>query len=276
MSAAQAFYADSEGIFSKNGLDVNVQSLNNGAAIGAAMAAGSLDIGFGDVIIIANGNEHGLPFAFLAAGSVTTVAYPSGALIVRGDSSFTDGKSFDGKTIACNAVNTAASVVTRAWVDGNGGDSSTLKFVEIPLPQMIAAVEQGIVAGAYAGEPFYTIATQRGLKVLRFVKGTLAPNFMGSGWFADRSWIAKNRRTASRFAAAMREAAVWANGHWIQSQPILAAALKISPNILQAQQYPVTYGEALRTSEIQPVIDAAVRYGVLARRLRADEIIAQV
>src|SRR5208282_210693 len=44
ISSAQAFYADAENFFKKNGLDVDIQTLNNGATIAAAMAAGSLDV----------------------------------------------------------------------------------------------------------------------------------------------------------------------------------------------------------------------------------------
>lgn len=276
ITAAEAFYAQEMGFFKKHGLDVQAQTMNNGASIAAALAGGSLDIGFADVVSISNAKEHGLPFAYIAPGMINTPSNPFGGLIIRGDSGIVDAKTLNGKTVAVNAVNTASTVSVQAWLDNNGGDSKTLKFIELPLPQMAAAIDQGTVAGGYAGEPFFTMATSHGMKLLVFAKGAVAPTFMGSGWFADTTWIAKNRETATQFAAAMHDAAVWANANRAATEPILTSALKLPADIVHTLNLKPYYGETLRASEIQPVIDAAVKYGALPKPLRADDLIASL
>jgi hypothetical protein len=45
---------------------------------------------------------------------------------------------------------------------GNGGDSSTVNFVEIPFPAMPAALETGRIDAASVAEPFIGVAKKNG------------------------------------------------------------------------------------------------------------------
>lgn len=277
ITAAQAYYAEQMGFFKKHGLNVEIQTMNSGASIAAAVAGGSLDVGFADVVSITNARERGLPFSYIAAGILNTSEFPLSGLLVRADSAARDAKSLNGQTIAVNAVNTFSTVATDAWVDSNGGDSKTLKFIELPLPQMASAVAQGTVQGAFAGEPFFTMAIARGdLRVAMFTKGGIAATYMPSGWFADAGWIQKNKAIAAQFAAAMYDAAVWANANRQAVAPILVSSLKLPEAVARGLSAPPYYGEALRVTDIQPVIDAAVKYGAIQTPFRAQDLIASL
>ena len=83
-SAAEAFYAVDMGFFKKQGLDVELQMMQNGSAIAAAVAGGSLDIGFADTISIATAHARGLPFIYLAPTLLNSYAAPTLAMLVSG------------------------------------------------------------------------------------------------------------------------------------------------------------------------------------------------
>ena len=273
----QAFCAKQMGIFKKHGLEVETQVLGSGAAIAAAMVGGSIDIGFGDPISLANGRLRGFNFAYIAAGFLNSPRYPTTGLLVRQDSGITDGKSLNGKTIGVNAINTLSTVIVQAWADKNGGDARQIKFIEVPFAQMVQDVDQSTVAAAFAGEPFFTIGHNRGLKVLLFQPPVPASTFMASGWFATDSWIAANHDTATAFSAAVREAAIWANANREAAAAIVEKELKLPDGTLHNLTTAPLFGEQLVDVQlIQPILDAAVKYNALAKPVHGSELIAKL
>lgn len=276
IGAALAFIAQQRGYFEKHNLNVELVPMNSGSAIAEAVAGGSLDAGFSDVISIANARSRGLPFEYIAAGILNTPSFPQGGLIVRADSQLQNGKALGGQVVAVNALNSISSLEAQVWIDATGGDSKTVKFIEAPLPQMPVAVAQGTVQAAVAGEPIFAMAVARGdLRVVRFTKTGIAPTFMLNGWFAQSDWVEKNRATAAQLAAAMHDAAVWANANRAGTERVLVDSLKLAPSIAQSLVAPPFYGDALRANDLQPLIDVAVKYGAIAKPLRPQDLIAR-
>jgi NitT/TauT family transport system substrate-binding protein len=276
IGAALAYIAQERGYFERHNLNVELVPMNSGSAIAEAVAGGSLDAGFSDIVSIANARARGLPFEYIAAGILNTPAFSQGGLIVRADSQLQNGKPLGGQVVAVNALNSISSLEAQVWIDANGGDSKTVKFIEAPLPQMPVAVANGTVQAAVAGEPIFAMAIARGdLRVVRFTKTGIAPTFMLNGWFADTDWVDKNRAAAAQLAAAMHDAAVWANANRSGTERILVNSLKLAPAIAQSLVAPPFYGDALRARDLQPIIDVAVKYGAIQKPLRAQDLIAR-
>ena len=61
------------------------------------------------------------------------------------------------------------------------------------------------------------------LRVVRFTKTGIAPTFMLNGWFAESGWVDKNHAAAAQLAAAMHDAAVWANANRSGTEQVLVA-----------------------------------------------------
>jgi NitT/TauT family transport system substrate-binding protein len=250
--------------------------MNSGSAIAEAVVGGSLEAGFSDIVSIANARARGLPFEYIAAGILNTPEFSQGGLIVRADSQVQNGKALGGQVVAVNALNSISSLEAQVWIDANGGDSKTVKFIEAPLPQMPVAVANGTVAAAVAGEPIFAMAVARGdLRVVRFTKSGIAPTFMLNGWFADAGWVEKNRAAAAQLAGAIHDAAVWANANRAGTERVLVNELKLPAAIAQSLVAPPFYGNALRAKDLQPIIDVAVKYGAIQKPLHAEDIIAR-
>ena len=91
-----------------------------------------------------------------------------------------------------------------AWVDKNGGKSSKVKFVEVPFPQMEAALIAGKVDAISVQEPFATAALEKGkARVLAHPWGDVLPKFLIASWFASDKWIQKNKPTGQAFVRAI-------------------------------------------------------------------------
>jgi NitT/TauT family transport system substrate-binding protein len=269
-AAAEAFYAVDMGFFKKQGLDVDLQIMQNGAAIAAAVAGGSLDVGFADTISIANAHARGLPFIYLAPALLNSYAAPTLAVLVNGAGPIHEAKDFNGKTIAVNGINNITMLPVEAWIDKNGGDSKTVKWVEVPIPAENDAVSNGKVDGAVLGEPFITFGGDKGLRGIYMDKNAIAPRYVLAGFMTTKDWAAKNPAVAAKFIAAIKETAQWANTNRTASATILAKYTKI-PEPVVARMKRGEFADVLLASDYQPVIDTAAKYGVLPKSFPAPE-----
>src|ERR1700735_5095906 len=96
---ASAYYGLDEGFFSRNGLTVDLQTMQNGAAIAAGIVGGAVDIGVATPGTLAIAHLRGVPFVILAAGSLATSKIPALVLCVAKTSPLKAPKDLVGKTI---------------------------------------------------------------------------------------------------------------------------------------------------------------------------------
>jgi NitT/TauT family transport system substrate-binding protein len=269
--SGEIFYGVDEGFFKKAGLDVQIVMLPNGGAVASALAGGAIDIGLSDVMSMVNAHAHGLPFVYLAPGLVNSVAAPTFAVIVAAASPIHEAKDIKG-VMAVSGLNNIAQIATQAWIDRNGGDSKQVKFIEMPFPAMPPALANNTIQASTANEPWLTAATDHGDRVMFEGVNPMAPAFMLGGWATTQTWVHNNPPAANRFIGAMREIATWSNTHHDESAPILAKYAKIPIETITHMRrgdFAVRFDQTL----IQPVIDAAAKYGVIATPFRASEII---
>ena len=168
-----------------------------------------------------------------------------------------------------------STLTISAWIDGNGGDSKSVHFVEYPIPVMAAAVENGSVAAAFPPEPFSSDAIRSGaVHALVLGKGGLT-NFMLAGWISSNSWLTSNPQTAAKFIAAIREAGDLVNRRPVSADvaAILTKYTKVPMPVIAQLEFFAANGQILDPGQLQPLIDAAARYGVIDKRFPAGEIV---
>jgi NitT/TauT family transport system substrate-binding protein len=273
---AEVYYAKDMGFFAKAGLDVEITPITNGAAISSAVASGAIDIGYATGTNVALAHEKGLPFTIIAPANLHVGSAPTaGLLAVTRDSTIQSGKDLSGKTIAVTGLTGIAYFAARAWIDRTGGDSKSVHYIELPLSEMTTAVHEGRVATAtmdVLGDPLIG-KPEDTLRLLANSFNAVAPNFLPSMWVATIPWVAAHPVETKAFIGAMRETAVWANGHHRESAAILTAYAKIPPETLQAATR-VTYATVLTAQSIQPNIDVAAKYGFLQATFPARDLIS--
>ena len=267
---AEVFYAQDLGYFTKAGLNVDISVMQNGAAIGSAVASGSLQIGSSSTLIIANAQAKGLPFVFIAPGGQYNDATPSTVLVVPANSPIQTAKDLTGKTIAVLALRGIDQSSAEKWIDDNGGTSSSVKFVEVTPAEMPAALERGTVDAAQLAEPFLG-ASQKSVRTLGKAYGAVAKSWLIAGWFATTDWIAKNPDTARKFADVMRQSADWANANPVKAAAILSKYSKASIDHIHT-----TYGRTLDPALIAPVIDIGVKYKILPKAIPPTDLIGKI
>jgi NitT/TauT family transport system substrate-binding protein len=194
---------------------------------------------------------------------------------VKKSSPIQSAKDLAGKVIAVSGLNNIADVAARAWIDKNGGDSKTVKLVELPFSEMKAALEADRVDVAeldttgdpLLGKPGDTV------RLLGSAFDAISPRFVPSVWFSTTDWVAKHPAETKGFVGAMHDAAVWANTHHKESAAILSKFTNVTPEQINGLRR-VTYGEHLTADVIQPNIDMAAKYGPLKAAFPAADFIS--
>jgi NitT/TauT family transport system substrate-binding protein len=270
-SGSQAYYADDLGFFAKRGLSVNISSFTSGPAIAAALVAGSIDIGYSSPISVELGYKHGIPFTVIAPAAINSETHPTCSIVVGKDSPIKSGKDLDGKTVATNGLKNTGEYGPAAWVDRSGGDSSTVKFLELPFPQMPDALAAHRVDAAVVGEPILT-AQKAALRVIGDCYSSMGKTLYVSVWFTTTTWANAHPDLVAKFSDALHEASVWANRNQAKSAEILAKHTAVTVETALAMTRS-RFGEGLSPALLQPTIDALARYKAIDAPFPATEII---
>lgn len=266
------FYGVDKGFFKAQGLDIDVQLFTNGGAIAAGIASGALDVGITDLVSIVTAHARGLPLVYIAPGLLHGEKAPTYGIIVAKDSPVKAPADFNGKTMAVNGLKNISQLGMMTWVDNNGGDSKSIKFIEMPFPAMPPAIAAGTVTGGLPPEPALSAAERAGDRVVLMDHKAVAPIYMLSGFVTSRAWAEAHKATVRKFSAAIREAAIWANANHDESAPILAAYTKIPLPVIKGMRRG-NYATEFNAGQIQPVIDAAAKYGFIDKSFPMSEIV---
>lgn len=267
------FYAKEQGFFERAGLNATVTAMNNGAAVTAAVASGAVDIGGSNLQSLVLAYKKGVPIQLIAPAGLFNKTSPVAAIIVLKSSPITSAKDLAGKVIAASPLKSLSEFAADVWIDKNGGDSSKVKYIEIPFGEMEAALVQGRVAAASLTEPYFSEAKGT-CRVLALPYSAIAPQFLTSAFFTSVAFARAHPDVIEKFAAAMRTTAQWANKNRHQSGDILAAATKLDPKII-ASMSRVAYADTLSPALIQPTIDLSFNFKQIDTNYPASEMIFQ-
>jgi NitT/TauT family transport system substrate-binding protein len=258
-ATALMFYANDQNYFKNAGLTVDLQAMANGEAVTLAIAGGAVDIGCSEAVSLILAYRKGIPITLIAAGGLQTLKSPAGLLFARNDLKATTGADFNGKTVAVVGLNGFAQYGTQNWIDKNGGDSKTVKFVQFAGAQIGVALQDGRVDGAFVPEPFVS-AVKKVARPVANSMAAIAPQFLSSAHFTTVPYARSHAAEIRTFQAALSKAADWANANPDQTALIIERVARVSPEVVAAAVR-THYGTALDAASVQPMIDVAAKYG---------------
>jgi NitT/TauT family transport system substrate-binding protein len=271
-TGSQIYYAADAGFFKKAGFDTEITSLNAGSAIAAGVVAGSFDFAQVNLISLAQARERGVHFVLVAPAGLYVEKSLTSALVVAKAAPFANAKDMNGKTIAVNALSSIQQLGVAAWLDKNGGDSTTVKFVEAPIPQMVPSLVASRIDGALVAEPeLDTVEHGTSARVLGPAYSGIAKVFLISAWVTSAQYAHDHPDVVRKFADVMAETARWANAHSADSGPILQKYTKVAVTPTMAR---VQFAETFNAGQIQPVLDAAAKYGLLKSATTSAALLA--
>ena len=261
------------GYFKKAGLNVDLQVLRNGDSILEALVGGALEIGSIQITAIESAYKKGIPLVIIAPGAVFDESKGRGMyLMVRNGVPIETAKDFEGKTVDAVVLKSIGQLATNQWIDQNGGDSSKVKYIEVPFSATVAALQQNRFDAAIAVEPYATAAKPYAHVVGPDPLSAVGKYFFITAYVSTKAWADAHPDQVRRFLAAMRETGAWANKNIDKSAVILSKYTKTDVGSINASSRAI-FGDQLTPGLIQPTIDLAARYKLIDAPFKADEII---
>jgi NitT/TauT family transport system substrate-binding protein len=277
VDTAAMFMAVEKGFFTAEGLALEPVPMAGGALMVQGVTSGDLQIGWSNVISLYQAHVEGFDLK-LVAGGATHVKGPNEdhALIVPQASPLIRAKDLEGKTLAVNTLHNIVHLMAMAWIDKNGADASKVKFVELPFPQMEAALVAGRVDAVSIHEPFATAALEKAAtRVLAHPWGDVIPKFLIGGWFASGKWIQKNKEAVQAFVRAINRGIDAIQADPAGARDAMAKWSGLSAELAGRIGFPV-FETGLSEQDLQSTIDLTHKYKLIARPFKAREVMSEL
>ncbi len=273
---APIYLGKAKGFFTQQNLDVELSTQGGGAAIIPGVLSGQLQFGFSNVPSLLIAQNKGLKFVGIAPGVSSTgiAGQDFCATLVPGDSPLKSAKDLVGKTVAVNNLNNIGQVAIRAGVKAAGGDPNSVKYLEVPFPDMPAALAEHHIEAGWMVEPFVTIARSRGDRVIDWPFVAIAPKAEIAVYFASVKYVNGNADVVKRFKAAITESLAYANSHPNEVRQIIPTYTRISPEIAAKIILPIWPPEFNRVSA-QAMADDALASGLINKKADVAALLPQ-
>lgn len=204
---AALYVGEAQGFFEDEGLELNIEFGQGTAAMIPALLNGQYDVQYGGSINLLQAIDAGMPLQAIAVGGRTTGVQGEdhGGLLVQEDSDIETPKDLEGKTVAVNALHGLHEVALWQSVTKDGGDPSKVTFVEMALPDMGAALENGDVDAVSTAEPFLGLLLSEGTRQVTSPYVDVDEHFVTALYFGSDDAIAKDPELYASFVSALEK-----------------------------------------------------------------------
>jgi NitT/TauT family transport system substrate-binding protein len=277
VDTAPMYVAMDRGFFKAVGLELETVPMAGGAVIVQGVTSGDLQIGWTNVISLYQAHVEGFDFKIIAGGATNVKGTnDTHALLVAKGSPARGARDLEGKSVAVNTLNNIVHLMAMAWLDKNGASSAKVKFVEVPFPQMEAALVAGKIDAASVQEPFVSAAMAKDVaRVLGHPWSDVAGRFLIASWFASEKWLQKNRQTAQAFVTALNRGIDAIAADPKGTRDAIVKWTGLSPELAGKIALPV-YDKIVSEKDLQTTIDLTRQYKLIPRAINARDVISDL
>jgi NitT/TauT family transport system substrate-binding protein len=261
----------STSFFKDSGLGITQKSVNSGAVAIPLLLNGQLQFSEADSVGALTAISKGVPIVIVGAvtsGGATPQTDNTGVL-VKAHGPVNSAAGLSGKTVAVNAIGGSAELSAESAIDKLGGNSQSVKFVEIPPASMVAAVQNGTVAAAVTSAVDGQAA---GLRVLFSPLAAGMPSAPLIVWITSRAYATSHQAIVSEFAKATAQADTYLAAHpdVVRQITVDTSTTKVSPalakELVLAQFLPAT----VQKTALQMVVNVMEKYKVISSPINLD------
>ncbi|WP_062203702.1 ABC transporter substrate-binding protein [Demequina salsinemoris] len=205
LDVAPLYLGISEGFFEDAGLEVTTELAQGGAAIVPGVTSGQFDFGFSNTTSLILATSTGIDIQAVAPGVSTTGENGAdfGSVMVLADSGIESPADLEGKKVAVNTLNNINTSTTNKMVMDDGGDPSTITYVELAFPDIVPAIVSGDVDAGQVVEPFQTVGAGQGLVEVGSNFALTDPNLMIAEYFTSMEYADANPDIVAAFQEAL-------------------------------------------------------------------------
>ncbi len=209
----QAIYVGvDQGFFAAEGIDVEIVNFRSGAEIVPALSTGQVDAAItAPGAALFNAFAAGVN-AVIVCNTATVVPHgpggDSGAIVVRKDlvDKIKSAADVKGMTAAITARGQLSQISMATFLKSGGLTEKDVRIVNLPYPDMMAAMQGKAIDIAFLSDPFVTIAEQNGFAQRLVVASKLTPGISNVVLMYGERLSKKDRELGTRFMHAYNKA----------------------------------------------------------------------
>jgi NitT/TauT family transport system substrate-binding protein len=263
-----------QGFFTDRGIELTVEFAQGGAAIVPAVMSGQYQFGFSNVVSMMVASSSGLPVRLVGPGVASTGEQGAdfNGVAVPGDSPIRTAADLEGKTVGVNTLNNICGVSINESVRKAGGDPSQLKYVEIPPPDMPAALDTGQIDATCMSEPFLSGYLARGGRTVASNYADVAPEADIAVYFASAELLHSDPDLVVRFTDALAESLAYAQEHPEETRAIVTTYTSLTAEQVAGVTLPRFPTEINRDS-LERIAELAQKDGLLKEPVDLDALL---
>ncbi|HJE58233.1 MAG TPA: ABC transporter substrate-binding protein [Nocardiopsis listeri] len=274
VDVAPIYLGVDQGFFSDRGIDLQLESGSGGAAIVPGVISGEFDFAFSNIVSLIVAREQGLPLAALTNG-VTTAGEQGadfGGVFVPDDSDVTGAADLEGLTVAANNLNNIGDTTVRQSVRADGGDPAEVDFVELPFPDMPAALETGRIDAVWAVEPFASTIREAGHREIASNFVDTHPELSVAAYFTGEDRLAQDPELFDDITAALEESLAYAEDNPDEVRRILGTYTEIDEEVIEQMVLP-RFPEQINDESVQTLAELMVTDGLIESEPDLDALL---
>ena len=273
VDTAGLYIAQQRGYFAAEGLRVKIEPIVSSELAISRQLAGIYDITFGGYVSYIEADAgKGADLRIIAEGSLMGPG-EQGLLTMPG-SRITTLTGLRGATVALNVVNNVGTILVGSALKAVGLSPSAVKFVQIPFPDMAAALKRHRVDVAWMPEPFVSSTEEQfGAQDISDLDSGAVAGFPLVGYAATRAWEQRYPRTEAAFLRALEEGQEVADTDRAAVERAMEAFLGVPPQVAGVIALPQYTLGGVDRARMQRVADAMQRFGMLKQRFNVGRMI---
>jgi NitT/TauT family transport system substrate-binding protein len=274
VDVAPIYLGQEQGFFEEQNIDLTLETAQGGAAVVPGVVSGTYQFGFSNVTSLLLAAQEGLPLQIVANGVASTGEQGAdfGAVVAGPDSGITDAAGLAGKRVAVNTLNNIGTTTINESIRAAGGDPSGVEYVELPFPDMPAALDAGNVDAIWVVEPFLTIATDNGATFVASNYVDAADDLTVATYFTSRQLAEEDADLVERFTTALEQSLEYAGQNEDETRAVLSSYTEIDQAVIDAMTLPAWPAEINRES-IERLAELAVDDGLLEEQPDLDTLL---
>ncbi|WP_313823399.1 ABC transporter substrate-binding protein [Citricoccus sp.] len=255
--------ADEQGYLEEVGIDAELTQTQGGAAAIPALASGNVDVTYANYTSALLAAQQGLPIVLIAGNDVGADDH---GIYVGPDSGIEEIADLKGKSFAVNNLQNIGTVALYAQLEEAGLSPADVEVMEMPYPDMAAAVQNGNVDAVWQVEPFQVVAEQEGLVKIGNLFDGPAADMPVAGWITTRDYAEANPEIITGLRDSLSRSIEDLDGNREAFAALVPEFTTVTAEVVEEIELPVFSAE-LDLEKLQQGADLMLEYDLIDEAL---------
>jgi NitT/TauT family transport system substrate-binding protein len=273
-----ALYAGiEEGFFADHDIEITVETGQGGAALLPAVMAGQMQFATSNPVSLLQARDKGLDVRVIGhwTSALSEGDTDINGVVATAASGMTSAADLEGRKVAVNTLNGMGGLTIREAVRQDGGDPDAVEFVEMPFPDMPAALGAGSVDAVWVPEPFLSTLVAAGNTVVSYSSKESVPGHPTQLFFTSSQLVESDPQLVEDFTAALEETLTFADEN---PDAVKAQVSEVLPQIPTEAVAPLTleeFGTDLRRDQLEQLGELMKDDGLIEKDADVDGLLPE-